>query len=79
MFAAGLAGVGAVVAGPYAGSAAANPDRSQPEGYPIKGNADSMLFHTVESPYYGRTVAEVWFDSEDSARSAGFRRWDERD
>ncbi len=76
---AGLAGAGAVVAGPYAGSAAAREDRSQPEGYSIKGNEDSMLYHTVESPYYGRTIAEVWFDSEDNARAGGFTRWDERE
>ena len=36
-----------------------------------------MLFHTPESPYYGRTRAEVWFDSEASARAAGFTRGDE--
>jgi uncharacterized membrane protein ArfC len=48
------------------------------ESFTIKGNADSMLFHTVESPYYGRTIAEVWFDTEDSAKAAGFRRWDDR-
>ncbi|MGL5827807.1 MAG: hypothetical protein ACRCYU_23815 [Nocardioides sp.] len=67
-----------VLPGPYVGSAAAPEDRSQPDGYSIKGNADSMLYHTVESPYYGRTVAEVWFDTEDHARAAGFTRWDER-
>ncbi|KQY64553.1 sunset domain-containing protein [Nocardioides sp. Root140] len=46
--------------------------------FSIKGNADSMKFHTEESPYFGRTVAEVWFDSEDAARGAGFVRWDEK-
>ncbi len=48
------------------------------ESFSIKGNADSMLYHTGESPYFGRTIAEVWFDSEDNARAAGFARWDEK-
>lgn len=60
-----------------AGTAEALPDGSSPHpDYLIKGNADSMKFHTIESPYYGRTKAEVWFDAEESARAAGFRRWD---
>lgn len=60
-----------------AGTAEALPDGSSPHpDYLIKGNADSMKFHTIESPYYGRTRAEVWFDAEESARAAGFRRWD---
>ena len=41
--------------------------------YTIKGNADSMIFHTPDSPSYHRTVAEVWFASEDDAVAAGFR------
>jgi large subunit ribosomal protein L17 len=43
-----------------------------PEGYDIKGNADSMKYHTPESPYYGRTVAEVWFATAEAAEAAGF-------
>ena len=31
-----------------------------------------MKFHTPESPYYTRTVAEVWFDSVEAAQAAGF-------
>ena len=58
-------------------SAAPLEDGSAPEGFRIKGNADTMLFHTEESPYYGRTRAEVWFSSEEAARAAGFIRWDE--
>ncbi len=49
-----------------------------PEGYTIKGNADSGLYHTTESPYYGRTKAELWFDTEDHATAAGFTRWDRK-
>ena len=58
-------------------SAAPLEDGSAPEGFRVKGNADTMLFHTEESPYYGRTRAEVWFSSEEAARAAGFARWDE--
>lgn len=43
-----------------------------PKGYDIKGNADSMKYHTPESPWYGRTVAEVWFNSTAAAEKAGF-------
>jgi small subunit ribosomal protein S2 len=60
------------------GSMGPTADGSVPETHPIKGNADSMLFHTAESPYYGRTKAEVYFDTEDNAVAAGFTRWDEK-
>ena len=43
-----------------------------PNGYDIKGNEDSMKFHTPESPYYTRTIAEVWFNSVEAAEAAGF-------
>ena len=43
-----------------------------PEGYDIKGNADSMKYHTPESPWYGRTIAEVWFNTTEAAEAAGF-------
>jgi hypothetical protein len=53
--------------------AAPLPDGSAPgPEYTIKGNADSMLFHTPDSPYYARTKAEVWFRDADEARAAGF-------
>jgi len=32
-----------------------------PEGFPIKGNASSMLYHLPDTSFYNRTVAEVWF------------------
>jgi hypothetical protein len=64
---------------PYgAGSAATLPGGSAPAGYTIKGNADSGLFHTVDSPWYGRTKAEAWFDTEESATAAGFTHWKRR-
>ncbi|MEI2703731.1 MAG: 30S ribosomal protein S2 [Ilumatobacteraceae bacterium] len=64
-------------AAPYAGAVRATGTEA-PEGHTIKGNADSGLFHTTESPYYGRTKAEFWFDTEDNATAAGFTRWDRK-
>ena len=48
-------------------------DGSQPEGFPIKGNEDSMLYHTPGSSFYARTVAEVWFTTAYAAEQAGFQ------
>lgn len=43
-----------------------------PAGFDIKGNAGSMLYHTPDSSFYGRTKAEVWFASTEAAEAAGF-------
>jgi large subunit ribosomal protein L17 len=43
-----------------------------PAGFDIKGNADSMKFHTTESQWYEATIAEVWFNSTEAAEAAGF-------
>lgn len=43
-----------------------------PDGYPIKGNVDSMLYHRPDSRNYGATIAEVWFDTPERAEAAGF-------
>ena len=60
--------------GPYGpGSAAATEDGSAPDGFDIKGNANSMLYHVPDSRFYEQTVAEVWFDSAESAEAAGFQ------
>jgi len=69
--------VGLPASDPYGpGSALPLADGSAPlPEYTIKGNATSKLFHTPSSPYYGRTIAEVWFRSEDDAERAGFTRW----
>ncbi|WP_456107191.1 sunset domain-containing protein [Phycicoccus flavus] len=53
-------------------SARSGPDGTGPRGWDVKGNADSMLFHTPQSPWYGRTRAEVWFRDAEAARAAGF-------
>jgi large subunit ribosomal protein L17 len=60
---------------PYGdGSHAAPEDGSQPEGFPVKGNADSMLYHEPDTQYYDRTVAEVWFATAEAAEAAGFSK-----
>jgi hypothetical protein len=52
------------------------PDGAAPgPEFTIKGNVDSMLFHTPESPYFERTRAEVWFRNADEAVAAGFTEW----
>jgi hypothetical protein len=43
-----------------------------PAGYPVKGNADSGLYHTPESPNYGATIPEFCFTSTEAAEAAGF-------
>jgi uncharacterized membrane protein ArfC len=48
---------------------------SAPQGYTVKGNENSMLYHTPDSPSYGQTIAEVWFKDEESAVHAGFTPW----
>ena len=63
--------------GPHGpGSAKPNADGSGPSGWTVKGNEDSMLYHSPESPAYAVTFAEVWFRDEETARAAGFSRWD---
>lgn len=57
---------------PYAGSALPLDDGSAPEGYEVKGNADSMLYHLPGTSHYDRTIAEVYFDTAESAEAAGF-------
>ena len=63
------------VSGKYAGSHAPmeNVDEA-PEGFPIKGNENSMKFHEPDGQWFGQTEAEVWFDSVESAEAAGFTR-----
>ena len=47
-------------------------DGAAPEGFTIKGNKGSMKYHTTESQWYDRTVAEVWFRTAEAAEAAGF-------
>ena len=60
---------------PYGeGSHAPLDDASEaPEGFPVKGNDDSKLYHVPGSAHYDRTVAEVWFATPEAAEAAGFQ------
>jgi len=69
---AAVQGFAGITAGQWAGSAMPQADGSAPEGFDIKGNADSMLYHVPGTRYYNQTVAEVYFDTEDNAVAAGF-------
>jgi large subunit ribosomal protein L4 len=60
-------------AGPYgAGSHAAQDDGAEPDGFPVKGNESSKLYHLPGTSFYNRTEAEVWFASAEAAEKAGF-------
>ena len=43
-----------------------------PKGFEVKGNADSMKYHVPGSRWYANTIAEIWFDSAESAEAAGY-------
>lgn len=45
-----------------------------PEGYTIKGNERSKKYHVAGTGGYERTIAEVWFNSEEAAEAAGFTK-----
>jgi large subunit ribosomal protein L4 len=45
-----------------------------PKGYPVKGNADSGLFHEPESQWYDQTEAEFYFKTAEDAEAAGLTR-----
>jgi hypothetical protein len=44
-----------------------------PPGFPVKGNAHSMIYHTAESRVYEQTIAEFCFSSPEAAERAGYR------
>lgn len=44
-----------------------------PDGWTVKGNADSGIYHTTASPAYENTVAEVWFPDAAAAERSGYR------
>jgi large subunit ribosomal protein L22 len=55
-----------------AGAVAAPEDGSIPDGYPIKGNENSMKYHVPGGRYYDVTIAEVFFDTAEHAEAAGY-------
>ncbi len=66
---------GATATQPYGpGSKAALKSGNAPKGFSIKGDETSKTYHTEASESYEQTVAEVWFDTEESAEAAGFTR-----
>lgn len=61
--------------GPYGADSAAPLDGGEaPEGFTVKGNEDSKLYHSPESPSYDATIAEVWFRDAEAAEAAGFSK-----
>ncbi len=44
-----------------------------PADYPLKGNINSRIYHRPGGQSYHETIAEVYFATDDSAVSAGFR------
>jgi hypothetical protein len=44
-----------------------------PDGFPIKGNANSGIFHSPTDSSYVRTIPEICFTSEDVAIANGYR------
>ncbi len=69
----------AVLAG-CQGRAPAAGDRVTPRGYdcprshPVKGNADSGIYHLPRDQYYPRTKPEACFSTSAAAEQAGYRR-----
>jgi large subunit ribosomal protein L22 len=55
-----------------AGAVAAPDDGSVPDGYEIKGNANSMKYHVPGGRYYDVTIADVFFDTAEHAEAAGY-------
>jgi len=54
------------------GAVAATEDGTAPEGYTVKGNADSGKYHVEGSQWYDQTDAEFWFKDAEAAQAAGF-------
>ena len=44
-----------------------------PAGYPVKGNASSMIYHVPGGAFYSRTKPEECFKDASAARAAGYR------
>jgi trigger factor len=68
-----VAGTPTTDGGGYANAIAGDGTPNAPEGYPIKGNAESMLYHVPGGNSYEQTVAEYHFATEEDAQASGFR------
>jgi hypothetical protein len=56
-----------------AGAISAGGSRDCPPEYPIKGNANSMIYHRPGLASYDRTAPEYCFASPEAAEAAGYR------
>jgi uncharacterized membrane protein ArfC len=66
----------AVPYAPYGpGSARASAGGGGPAGWLVKGRSDTRLYYTPDDATYDRTVAQVWFKDEESAKRAYFTAW----
>ena len=45
-----------------------------PKGYPVKGNADSGLYHEPDGQWYDQTEGEFYFKTAEDAEAAGLTR-----
>ncbi|MGD9749513.1 MAG: 50S ribosomal protein L22 [Acidimicrobiia bacterium] len=61
-----------VTPGPWDGSALPLEDGSGPEGFEIKGNEESKLYHVPGSRHFNQTKAEYYFATVEAAEAAGF-------
>lgn len=49
-------------------------DGAAPDGYPIKLNATSGIFHVPGGRFYERTTADRWYATADAAVADGYRQ-----
>jgi hypothetical protein len=52
--------------------------RQAPVSLTVRGNRATMLYHTPDSPYYDRIVADACFRTPADAEAAGFTGWNRR-
>jgi hypothetical protein len=71
------AALGGIEAGPAgdvpAGSVRGNGTAVCPDGFPVKGNVQSMIYHPPASRVYEQTIAEFCFATPEAAEAAGYR------
>ena len=53
--------------------AAGDGTNTVPDGFTIKGNASSRIYHPADSPSYDNTIAEIYFATPEDAEAAGYR------
>lgn len=57
---------------PEGGAAPLEDGAAPSDDYTVKGNLDSNKYHVAGSQWFDQTVAEVWFQTADAAKAAGF-------